>query len=126
MDWADINKTLESFNNTLHTLNKQLRDLNNAILALKENNTKVEHEEKKVEKENATYMLVELEQEKCYDRSASWIENKFHVCSNADQMFFESIEEATEYVRNHLDKFPKKVYIQNMENGRIRKIKKAS
>ena len=74
---------------------------------------------------NASYILKYLDQEQFGDRWGSWTEDKFvDYVLKENVNDFNTAEEAVNYVRTHLDEFPTKVYLFDVKNNRIRKIKK--
>lgn len=74
---------------------------------------------------NNSFILKYLEQEQFCDRGCAWHEDKFVDCVlNEEVNDFNTAEEAVNYVRTHLDEFPTKVYLFDVKNNRIKKIKK--
>lgn len=70
------------------------------------------------------FILKELEVTEYSDRWGSWSDNKFVDRKMGDVDGFNTAEEAVAYVRSHLDRFPSRVYLYDVINKRIRKIKK--
>lgn len=83
--------------------------------------------EQKPEEPMKDFVLMErFVEERSYDRWGGWGEERFVPYQSKDghAFSFNTLEEAQEYVYGHADEFEKKVYCQNLANGRRTKLKK--
>lgn len=109
---TELETRIEQLENVLKT--------NNINLPKSKVNSKVNI----IEDKKYPFILKELEVTEYSDRWGSWCDSKFVDHKMGDINGFNTAEEAIAYVRSHLDQFPSRVYLYDVINKRIRKIKK--